>query len=444
MFEKKPALEQLKKSYSEVRKQTREILAPLEIEDYVIQTDFFMSPPRWHLGHVSWFFDQLLREHSKKYSPFSHDFGNYLNSYYRAFGEPFDKGRRGTVSRPTVAETIAYADWIDEQIRSYLDREQDRFSPDIFRLFMMGINHEYQHQELLIYDVQHLLQERYRPKTINQLHENPAVKRSGEMIRVPGGLFELGYVDDWDQPFYYDIEAPLHKVYLNDFMIDRYPVTNGAYLEFIEAGGYQNFRYWLSDGWDAVQKDGWRAPLYWEQDESGAWHLTDFRGRVPVKDYADEPVVHVSYYEAWAYARWAGKRLPTEAEWEKTAAWDEDTGSKRVFPWGDDLPGEKQTNLFEDRFWMPLPAGALPCGKSFYGAEQMVGDMWEWTATEFMPYPGFRSGFAEYNDKWFGNQKVLRGGSFATSKYQTRNTYRNFFRCPERWLISGFRCAQDC
>jgi ergothioneine biosynthesis protein EgtB len=339
---------------------------------------------------------------------------------------------------------MAYADWIDEQVRAFLVKEKEKFSPEIFRLFMMGINHEYQHQELLVYDVQHLLQDRYEPKELSGSKKLAVNHKYGDMIKIPGGIFELGYDPNWQQPFYYDIEAPLHRVYLNDFMIDRYPVTNGAYLEFIEAGGYNEFRYWLSDGWDVIRKNGWQAPLYWEQDGSGEWGRTDFRGRKAIRDLRDEPVTHISYYEAWAYARWAGKRLPTEAEWEKAAAWDEDSGRKRIFPWGDALPEAVHANLFEGNRWAPSPIGAYPGGKSYYEVEQLVGDMWEWTTSEFMPYPGFKSGFAEYNDKWFGNQKVLRGGSFATSRHQIRNTYRNFFRCPERWLISGFRCVSDC
>ncbi len=443
MNQTKYTIKQLESYFETARRQTREILAPLEIEDYVIQTDFFMSPPRWHLGHVSWFFDQLLREHSGNYTPFQLDFGNYLNSYYRTFGEPFDKGKRGTVSRPTVAETIAYADWIDEQVMCFLQKEIKKFSPEIFRLFMMGINHEYQHQELLVYDVQHLLQDRFHPKDLADAPEVNGIETKNEMIRIPGGIFELGYDENWEQPFHYDVESPQHRVYLNDFLIDRYPVSNGAYLEFIEAGGYQDFRNWLSDGWDVIQKNGWSAPLYWELEDSGEWVMTDFRGRNLIKHIADEPVVHVSFYEAWAFAKWAGKRLPTEAEWEKAAAWDEKTGRKGIFPWGDDFPENKHGNLFENRLWAPCRIGSYPEGKSYYGVEQMIGDMWEWTVSEFMPYPGFKSGFAEYNDKWFGNQKVLRGGSFATSRHQTRNTYRNFFRCPERWVIAGFRCAQD-
>ncbi len=168
-----------------------------------------------------------------------------------------------------------------------------------------------------------------------------------------------------------------------------------------------------------------------------------FAACVKIKDIRNEPVIHVSYYEAWAFARWAGKRLPTEAEWEKAAAWDEDNNTNRLYPWGNQKPDDETANLLESNLWKPAPVGSFEKGKSYYGCYQMVSDMWEWTSSEFMPYPGFKSGFAEYNDKWFGNQKVLRGGSFATSREQARNTYRNFFRCPERWMIAGFRCAKD-
>jgi ergothioneine biosynthesis protein EgtB len=432
--------------FAKVRAQTIEILDPLEVEDYVIQTEFFMSPPRWHLGHVSWFYDQLLKEYASNYQSYETDFGNYLNSYYQTFGVPFDKGRRGTVSRPTVAETKNYADWINEQVDHFFMHQNGALTDDLKRLFFMAFNHEYQHQELLIYDLQHLLQANYKPKVMREITENSSGNNSRlkDMVRVPGGIFEMGFdLQQWGEHFYYDIEMPMHKVYLNDFLIDITPVTNGDFLEFIQDGGYQDFRHWLSDGWECLKKHNWKAPLYWQQNNNGDWIKTDFRGTIRIKDITDEPVVHGSYYEAWAYAKWAGKRLPTESEWEKAAAWDDDRHIKRLYPWGNDAATDSNSNLFESKIWAPSKIGSYAQGSSYYGCQQMVSDMWEWTSSEFMPYPGFQSGFAEYNDKWFGNQKVLRGGSFATARDQARNSYRNFFRCDERWMIGGFRCAKD-
>jgi len=404
-----------------------------------------MSPPRWHIGHVSWFYDKLLQEYNSGYKTFSLNFGNYLNSYYQTFGEPFDKGKRGTVSRPTVAETQEYFFWINKQIDQFIQGSKS-LSADIKYLLYLAINHEYQHQELLIYDLQHLLQEKYIPKTRNKIHNimGQSSMTSGEMIKIPGGIFEMGFnIEDWNEPFWYDIESPLHKVYLNDFKIDAMPVTNHNYLDFIEDGGYKKFSFWLSDGWEIVCNQRWQAPLYWQLEENGAWCKSDFRGKQKIKDIGNEPVTNVSYYEAWAYARWAGKRLPTEAEWEKAAAWDEDKMVKHLYPWGNEPANDNNSNLLESHLWHTIETGSLPTSRSYYGCHQMISDMWEWTSSEFMPYPGFQTGFAEYNDKWFGNQKVLRGGSFATSRHQARNTYRNFFRCPERWMIAGFRCAKD-
>ena len=436
---------QLLSNFQQVRKQTLAIVEPLEIEDYVIQTDFFMSPPRWHLGHVSWFYDQLLRKHYKKYQSYTSNYDYYLNSYYRTFGEPFDKGKRGTISRPTVEETKKYFLWINKQVEEFISAYR-QVPDEIHYLFHLAYNHEYQHQELLVYDLQHLLQNKYQPKTVNSGPQNKISRStlSEKMIKIPGGIFELGFDSvNWETPFYYDIELPLHRVFLNDYYIDATPVTNGDYLQFIEDGGYQDFRFWLSDGWETVQKENWQAPLYWEKDEHGKWIKSDFRGQKKIEEIINEPVINVSYYEAWAFAQWAGKRLPTEAEWEKAAAWDEDRNAKRIYPWGDTKPDAHNSNLFESLTWAPVNAGSYDKGKSFYGCYQMVSDNWEWTSSEFMPYPGFKSGFAEYNDKWFGNQKVLRGGSFATSRNQARNSYRNFFRCPERWMFAGFRCARD-
>ena len=428
--------------FMQVRRQTIEIVESLEIEDFVVQTDTFMSPPRWHIGHVTWFFEQLLKKNYKNFKPFKEDFSFYLNSYYQAFGEPFNKSKRGTISRPTVNETIDYWKWINEQTSCFF--KDVEITDEIYRLFLLAFNHEWQHQELMVYDIQHLLQNRYKPK-IKKVPPNPnGSKFKKEMIKIPGGIFEMGYDDKlWKDFFAYDIEMPLHKVLLNDFYIDNAPVTNKEYLEFIKDGGYWNYKYWLSDGWETVKKNKWSAPLYWEQDSNGDWFRNDFKGKKFIEHYSDEPVTNLSYYEADAYAKWAGKRLPTEAEWEKAASWDEDENRKRLYPWGDDEPNDINSNLFESKLWSVCNIFSFPEGRSFYGCFDMVGDCWEWTQSEFMAYPGFKSGFAEYNDKWFGNQKVLRGGAFGTPRLSTRNTYRNFFRPEERWMISGFRCAKD-
>ncbi|HZB80379.1 MAG TPA: SUMF1/EgtB/PvdO family nonheme iron enzyme, partial [Nitrososphaera sp.] len=225
------------------------------------------------------------------------------------------------------------------------------------------------------------------------------------------------------------------------------PVTNGEYIKFIDDGGYEDYRYWLADGWQLVTEEQWNAPLYWVQGEKerragkSAWKKKDFRGLNAVDP--DEPVVNVSYYEADAYARWAGKRLPTEAEWEKAAAWNEELQRKTLYPWGDDRPTSKHANLLESYLWGSSKVGAYPNGKSYYGCHQMIGDVWEWTSSEYVLYPGFKSKFSEYTDKWTINQKVLRGGCFATPMAQIHNSYRNYFKPHERILFAGFRCAKD-
>lgn len=426
--------------FLKVRDQTISIVKPLEIEDYVVQTEAFMSPPRWHLGHLSWFYDQLLRKYNNGYNPYKENYDFYFNSYYLTFGELFNKSRRGTISRPTVKETLDYWNWVNDEVKYFLSSMND-IPEEISGLFILGFNHEYQHQELLVYDLQHLLADKYKPVEMRSFHEVSNNYRK-EMIKINGGIFEMGFSSSkYPDVFAYDIEMPVHKVYLNDFQIDKYPVTNGDYLEFINDNGYGNFKFWLSEGWETVKRENWNSPLYWQRSDNGEWIKIDFRGEKKITEIANEPVINISYFEADAYAKWAGKRLPTEAEWEKAAAFDEDRNLNRIFPWGDELPSEKNANLFESKLWGTAEINSYPEGKSFYGCHQMLGDMWEWTSSEFMPYPGFRSGFDEYNDKWFNNQKVLRGGSFGTSKFSTKNTYRNFFKTYERWLISGFRCA---
>ena len=420
-------------SFHETRLRTLELVKTLEKDDFVVQTAYYMSPPKWHLGHVSWLYEVILSKLTQNYEFYSKEFSEYLNSYYQQFGEPHDKGKRGIASRPTVEEIFEYFQNVNQRVTNFLERksldEQTQY------LLTMGLHHECQHQELLVYDLQHLLADEYRPVKKNSPPKPSAF--DAKSVLVKGGLYTMGYSGN---DYCYDIELPEHKVYLNDYKIDAYPVTNAQYLEFIEDGGYSDFKYWLSDGWEIVKKNHWQAPMYWEKvgDE---WFTLDFIGKRKINP--NEPVCHVSYYEADAYCKWAGKHLPTEAEWEKAACWNEAEQKKNLFPWGNNLPTELQANLLDSYLWNCSEVGSYPEGKSSYGCYQMIGDVWEWTSSEFVGYPRFKSGFSEYNDKWFTNQKVLRGGSFGTPKMSIRGSYRNFFRLDERWLFSGFRCAQD-
>lgn len=439
--ELKAVIMRLYEQFINVREKTIEIVKPLEIEDYVVQTEAFMSPPRWHLGHLSWFYDQLLRKYFHGYKQYKDNYDFYFNSYYLSFGDLFMKSKRGTISRPTVKETLDYFYWVNEEVYRFLIHEKENITEEIIQLFILGFNHEYQHQELMIYDLQHLLADKYMPVETKTLLHAPSIVRK-EMIKIKGGIFEMGFDKrKYADIFAYDIEMPVHKVYLNDFKIDKYPVTNGEYLEFINDGGYKNFRLWLSEGWETVRQNNWSAPLYWLKSDNDEWIRIGFRGEKKISEISEEPVINISYFEADAFAKWSGKRLPSEAEWEKAASFDEDNNSNRIFPWGNEIPDSKNANLFESKLWSTSKIGSYPEGKSYYGCHQMLGDNWEWTSSEFMPYPGFKSGFTEYNDKWFNNQKVLRGGSFGTSKYSTKNTYRNFFRTHERWMMAGLRCA---
>ena len=275
------------------------------------------------------------------------------------------------------------------------------------------------------------------------------------MAEIEGGLFWLGYDARGSSPtvrkgsrnlpnydFAFDNEKPAHQVFLQDYALDRALVSNGNFLEFIRDRGYQDFRWWFSEGWEVINREKWQAPLYWELHD-GEWMIRDFAGLHPASSKADEPVSHVSFFEASAFAKWAGKRLPTEAEWEKAATFEPNTNEFRTFPWGAEPIDESKGNLFENGLWSPAPIGSFPAGQNAFGCHQMIGDVWEWTTSDYVPYPGFKSEFDEYNDKWFVNQKVLRGGSYATPQVHIRSTYRNFFHAHERWMTSGFRCAKD-
>ena len=336
------------------------------------------------------------------------------------------------MSRPTVDQILEYYDIITKKVTDVL---QNSLTPEASYLFTMSIHHECQHQELIVYDLQHLLGDQYRPVRMTHVEKPSTLEQ--ESIKIPGGIYNMGYSGN---DFCYDVELPEHKVYLNDFQIENFPVTNAQYLEFIEDGGYDNFSFWLSDGWDAVKKNEWSAPMYWEK-ENDEWFTRDFVGKRKINP--DEPVCHVSFYEAMAFCKWAGKRLPTEAEWEKAALWDESKNYKTIYPWGNAPPTKNHANLLDSCIWNCTNVGSYEKGKSHYGCYQMIGDVWEWTSSEFVGYPGFKSGFDEYNDKWFTNQKVLRGGSFGTPALSIRGSYRNFFRLDERWMFSGFRCVKD-
>jgi len=460
--------------YQSVRARTMQIVAPLEIEDYVIQTAEFMSPPRWHIGHTSWFFETVLRAHQPGYKVYSEDYLFYFNSYYEGFGARIERPKRGTKSRPTVRETVAYRNHVDEQMLRFLERAED---PTVLSLIRLGLEHEMQHQELLVYDIKHLLCDQFDAP----IQPAPAatVKVEG-MAEIEGGLFWLGYSDqvsglrfqvpgsrnrgssptvrEGSNPsagqsgdgsshsknydFAFDNEKPGHQVFLQDFALDRALVSNGEFLQFIGQNGYQDFRWWFSEGWETVNREQWRAPMYWELQD-GVWMIRDFAGLHPVSSKSNEPVSHVSFYEASAFAKWAGKRLPTEGEWEKAARFTASGDDTNDFPWGNDTVDTTKGNLFENGLWAPAPIGAFPAGQNDSGCHQMIGDVWEWTTSDYVPYPGFKSEFDEYNDKWFVNQKVLRGGSYATPQLHIRSTYRNFFHAHERWMTSGFRCAKD-
>ena len=412
-----------------------QIVAPLEIEDYVIQTAEFMSPPRWHIGHTSWFFETVLQKHRPGYRVYSEDFLWYFNSYYEGFGARIERPKRGTKSRPTVRETVAYRNHIDEQMLEFLDSAEE----SVLSVVRLGLEHEMQHQELLVYDIKHLLCDQFQPP-ITPL-PRASTKVAG-MAEIEGGLFWSGYGNTDKNHFGWDNEKPAHQVFVRDFEIDRALVSNGDYLSFMRDGGYQNFRWWFSEGWEAVNREHWRAPMYWELHD-GEWMIRDFTGLASAESRKDEPVTHVSFFEASAFAKWAGKRLPTEAEWERAACYDARRKTSNAFPWGNAEPDNGKANLFENGYWSVAPIGAFPDGANSYGCQQMIGDVWEWTTSDYVPYPGFKSEFDEYNDKWFVNQKVLRGGSFATPQLHIRSTYRNFFHAHERWMISGFRCARD-
>lgn len=413
--------QQLLEDYRRVRHFSEKLCAPLEAEDYVVQSMPDVSPTKWHLAHTSWFFETfLLAEQVPGYTSLHPQYAYLFNSYYNSVGARHCRPRRGLISRPTVRETYVYRRYVDEHMQTFLERCDERKLAQVAPLVTLGIHHEQQHQELMLTDIKHVL-------ACNPLHpvycERPAAMAQTwpvlEWITYPEGLVMVGYDGNG---FCYDNETPRHKQFTQAYQLASRLITNGEYLQFMEDGGYRNPLLWLSSGWATVQAEGWQAPLYWELVD-GQWHVMTLAGLQAVNPA--EPVCHVSYYEAEAFARWSQARLATEAEWEVAARTVPVTG-----------------NFVESGSYHPMPAEATGTQQP----AQMYGDVWEWTQSAYLPYPGYKpaaGAVGEYNGKFMCNQFVLRGGSCATSLAHIRPTYRNFFPPEARWQFMGIRLARE-
>ena len=379
---------ELKIRFELVREQTERICAPLEIEDYIVQPMANVSPPKWHIGHTTWFFEEfLLKKYNKDYKVFHKDFSFIFNSYYNNVGERVERPNRGFLSRPPVREVIKYRQYVTQKCVELLESSP---SDEVLDIFEIGINHEQQHQELLVYDIKYILGTQPLLPVYGKEFTTQEETKTG-FFSFKAGLYEIGARD---LGFTYDNEHGRHQVYLQDFEISKSLVSNGEYLEFIKAGAYKDFNLWLSEGWDFIQNEKIDAPLYWKLI-NGEWYNYTLNGFEKVA--MEAPVQHVSFYEAQAFATWKGMRLPTEFEWECAA---------------------------DKLNW---------------------GQLWEWTNSAYLPYPGYQKApgaLGEYNGKFMSNQNVLRGSSVATPTGHSRKTYRNFFHASSRWLYSGIRLSK--
>jgi ergothioneine biosynthesis protein EgtB len=376
--------------YKNVRQRTEQICAPLQTEDYVVQPTVDVSPPKWHIGHTTWFFETfILKPYFMGYQEYDPNYNFVFNSYYETVGNRVIRTDRGNLSRPTVIDIQLYRKYVDDAMYNFLC---GKITDDIKELLILGFNHEEQHQELLLTDIKYILGNNPLFPAYSLEYVSPKVeKTNAEFVNINEGLYEIGFAGEG---FSFDNELNRHKVYLNDFEICPDLVTNAEYLEFIEGGGYQDFRHWHAAGWDWVNTNKVTAPMYWHMID-GNWHNYTYHGLQPLNLH--DPVCHISYYEAYAYAAWKGMRLPTEFEWEAAAT---------QFNWG----------------------------KS-----------WEWTESAYLPYPGFAKApgaIGEYNGKFMVGQKVLRGASEVTSPGHSRITYRNFFQPELRWQFTGIRLAK--
>ena len=415
------ALSDCLERYSSTRATSAALAKPLAIEDYVIQAVPDASPAKWHLAHTTWFFENFLLAHFfPDYQRFHPRYNYLFNSYYETVGTFFPRPQRGLLSRPTVEEIYAYRSHVDEALMARAaDLSNDQIAEFVSRM-QLGFNHEEQHQELLITDIKTL----YALNPLRPAYNSAHAAHGSEVaplrwIDIPAGIHAIGHTAP--SLFAFDNESPRHRVYLNGAQLASRPVTNLEFMAFMDDAGYKRAELWLSNGWQTVNERGWCAPLYWERVDGEWWHYT-LAGMRAVAPH--EPVCHVSYYEAEAYARWANARLPTEAEWEVVAA---------------DQP--IRGNFQESGRFHPAPADAASTRST-----QFFGDVWEWTQSAYLPYPGFRASagsLGEYNGKFMVSQMVLRGGSCATPQAHVRPTYRNFFYAPDRWQFKGLRLARD-
>ena len=402
-----------------VRARSESLCAPLQTEDYVVQASEFVSPPKWHLAHTTWFHETfILKPFAAGYREFHEAYAHLFNSYYETAGSFFPRPQRGMLSRPSVSEVYHYRHHVDAALLDLLADPPLQHAADILERVRLGIEHEIQHQELLLMDTLYNF-------SINPLHPAyhsvslpapPAAVPAMDWHTFAGGIVDIG---NDGAGFSYDNERPRHKTLLQDYRLATRMVTNAEFLAFIEDAGYRRAELWLSDAWRTLNQHGWQAPLYWFKD-GNAWRHFDLTGAHDLRLH--EPVSHLSYYEADAYARWANKRLPTEAEWEHAASTQTISG-----------------NFLDAGLYVPQPVQQP-------GLTQLFGDLWQWTQSAYLPYPGFKplSGtLGEYNGKFMSDQMVLRGGCCVTAQDHMRASYRNFFRPADRWMFSGLRLAED-
>ncbi len=409
--------------YRGVRATTESLAAPLSPEDQQVQSMPDVSPTKWHLAHVTWFFETfVLGEFLADYTVFHPQFAFLFNSYYEAAGPRHARPSRGLLTRPSADEVISYRRHVDQAMERLLTAPPLNSVDQIAELVTLGINHEQQHQELLLMDIKHV----FSCNPLAPAYETPGAPDGAARVdtldwhEVEGGVRGIGHAGDG---FAYDNESPRHEVLLRDFRIASRLVTNGEYLEFVEDQGYERPEHWFMDGIETVRANDWRGPLYWREKDGERFEFT-LAGLQPLDP--DKPVSHVSYYEAAAYAAWTGKRLATETEWEAAAAENEPAS---------------EANLLESGSLHPAAAP-----KKNSRPRQMIGDVWEWTQSAYNSYPGYRpahGAIGEYNGKFMSNQMVLRGGCCVTPEGHARPTYRNFFYPHQRWMFSGIRLADD-